>query len=171
MTSREAILDAVRSLAVEQHAVPALDAVATAAGVSKGGLMHHFRSRAALVDGLVERELQRVDEAMVASAEQRRVVRTWLDLSTPDSADIELYRSMSVLLLALSSGQSSMPGQVADALRRWDRALADEVGDPTAALVIRLVGDGLLMNSLSGTPLAADATAAVKAHLLTRHDR
>lgn len=164
-------MDAVRTLAIDQHGVPALDAVAAAAGVSKGGLMHHFRSRAALVDGLVERELQRVDEAMSTAAEQGRVAQTWLDLSTPDSASVELYRSMSVLLMALSSGQSSMPAQVARALARWDQAIADELGDPTAALVIRLVGDGLFLNSLSATPVDPHATAAVKAHLLAQHHR
>jgi len=37
--------------------------------------------------------------------------------------------------------------------RRTQSEIADEVGGRMPALVLRLVGDGLLLNALSGTPL------------------
>ena len=41
-TARERILDAAEELIVAGHVPPALDMVAAAAGVSKGGLLYHF---------------------------------------------------------------------------------------------------------------------------------
>ncbi len=33
--------------------------------------------------------------------------------------------------------------------RRWERLFAAETGDPVTATVVRLLGDGLLLNSLA----------------------
>lgn len=59
---RDALLDALKSLICEGsvHDIT-LDSVAARAGVTKGGLIYHFKSKEALLHGLVERMLQRVD--------------------------------------------------------------------------------------------------------------
>lgn len=55
-TCREALLDAAEKVVVRQGiANLALDAVAAEAGVSKGGLLHHFPAKDRLIEGLVIR--------------------------------------------------------------------------------------------------------------------
>lgn len=51
---------------------------------------------------------------------------------------------------------------------RWEAMIADEVGDPVRAEVVRLVGDGLLAEALlTGTPPAADRVERLIVHLTT----
>ena len=52
--TRRALLDTAARLVAERGAGISLDLIAQSAGVSKGGLLHHFRSREALFVGLVE---------------------------------------------------------------------------------------------------------------------
>jgi AcrR family transcriptional regulator len=168
MSTRDEILDAVCRLVIQRHALPSLDAVAAEARVSKGGLIHYFRSRAALLDGVVERELNRVDAALTEAADRGSAARTWLELASPDTQLIEVYHALDVVLKALSSGKSTLPDAVAVRVAHWDDLLAGELGDANQALVVRLVGDGLLLNAISGTPLAPERLAALVDHLLPR---
>lgn len=168
VSTRDEILDAVCRLVIQRRALPSLDAVAAEAGLSKGGLIHHFRSRAALLDGLVERELDRVDAALTKAADRGSAARMWLELASPNTQVIEVYRAMDVVLKALSSGESTLPKAVAVRLVHWDELLAGELGDADQALVVRLVGDGLLLNAISGTPLAQERVAALVDHLVPR---
>ena len=49
-----------------------LDGVAARAGVSKGGLLYHFPSKAKLMEALVEEYLRRIDEALAAAEAEGR---------------------------------------------------------------------------------------------------
>jgi Bacterial regulatory proteins, tetR family len=100
MSTGEVILDAVCRLVSQRHVLPSLDAVAAEAGISKGGLIHHFRSRAALLEGVVDRELDRVDAALTEAADRGSAARTWLELALPDTELIEVYRAMDIVLKA-----------------------------------------------------------------------
>jgi AcrR family transcriptional regulator len=59
--TRETILDAAETVVVDSgaHALT-LDDVHKRAGISKGGLLHHFRSKEALIDAMIERYIARV---------------------------------------------------------------------------------------------------------------
>ena len=60
--ARERILDVAEArLLATGPAGLVLDAIAADAGVSKGGLLYHFRSKEALVGGLCDRMLERFD--------------------------------------------------------------------------------------------------------------
>ncbi len=59
--------DAAEELITAGQVPPALDAVAAAAGVSKGGLLYHF-DKQSLLRALVTRALQRFDERLTAAA-------------------------------------------------------------------------------------------------------
>ena len=72
-STRDRLLDAAEALLVE--AGPrglTLDAVAAAARVSKGGLLYHFRSKDALVEGLVMHKI--LSTAPVRRADTRAIV-------------------------------------------------------------------------------------------------
>lgn len=158
MDVRERILREAKRLTIENGVVPSLNSVADAAGVSKGGLIHHFPTRRALVDGLALAALADADKAMADAAAGGRVVDTWLALSLPDGEDVALFRSMAVAHRALGELGSTAVEEANRASLRWERYVADEVGDATLARVIRLVGDGLMMNAVTAldTPTAEE---------------
>jgi len=55
-SSYNAIVDAAKDIVVEEGAAHmTLDAVAARAGISKGGLLHHFPTKEALLEAMVER--------------------------------------------------------------------------------------------------------------------
>ncbi|MBG6226097.1 AcrR family transcriptional regulator [Arthrobacter sp. CAN_A2] len=148
MSNKEHILQTVRRLAIETGSVPSLGVIAREAGVSKGGLMHHFTSRTALVEGIAVQVMQDLDQALSAAAERGTVVETWLRLSSsPEEA--ALYRAMSILLTDRTSSTDTLLQLAAEAARRWEHLFAVEAGDPVAASIIRLLGDGMLLNSLT----------------------
>jgi len=149
MSSRTRILQTARALAVETGSIPSLDDVAQRAGVSKGGLMHHFRSRAALTEGVAVQAIEEMDQALAVAAEHGQAVETWLRLSSSRD-EAALYRAMAILLADPGHLTDALMREAAEATGRWERLFAEETGDPVAAAVIHLVGDGMLLNNLSG---------------------
>lgn len=152
MSNRDRILQTARKLAITMGSVPSLDVVAQEAGVSKGGLMHHFRSRAALLDGIAGQTINEMDEALSAAAERGDVVETWLRLSLSRD-EAELYRALLVSFTDTGSATEALLARAAEASQRWDKLLAAETGDSTTATIIRLLGDGMVMNTVTGEAL------------------
>lgn len=163
MTTLDRIVATARELVVADGRLPSMDALAAAAGVSKGGLFHHFRSREALVEAVVRQEIAAVDVALTAAADAGRVVETWLRLSIPTADDVEVYRSLAVAYRAMSAGAPGVLGDLRDANARWEALLSAETGNAIRARMIRLVGDGLLLNALAGTPVDGEALVAALA--------
>lgn len=152
--TRGALLDAAARLVAERGATISLDAVARAAGVSKGGLLHHFRSREALLAGLVEEWLARFDavvERHVDPADDRpgRLTRAYIratfDIESVDP-DARLWRDSSVL-----SALMSVPGvlRLADESdRRWRAALDGDGLHAERVALITSALDGLVYGQL-----------------------
>ena len=168
MDMRERILAVTRRLTLDRGVVPSLNSVADEAGVSKGGLIHHFPTRAALVDGLARQALDEIDAAMIAAAASGTAASAWRRLSVPAGDDLELFRAMAISHRALEQPGEATVQAAAEAIRRWEALIADEVGDIVLARVIRLVGDGLAMNAIVGTdsPDPAGDLRSIEAALL-----
>ena len=63
-SSYNAIMDAAEAVVIEAGASHmTLDAVAAKAGVSKGGLLHHFPSKVALLEAMIKRQIEIRQEA------------------------------------------------------------------------------------------------------------
>lgn len=81
--TRERILRAADQLAAETGlAAVSLDAIAARAGVSKGGLLYHFPSKARLMQALVEDHMALLDANLRAAAETagpNAVIHCFLD--------------------------------------------------------------------------------------------
>lgn len=149
MTNRDRILACARQLAISSGSVPSMDAIAAAAGVSKGGFTHHFKTRAALLEGLAAQAIESMDKALNAAADRGEVVETWLRVSMSRD-DADLYRA---LLMSFADGgerAGALLSQSAEASARWERLLEAELGDPLSASIVRLLGDGMVMSSLTG---------------------
>ncbi|MHC3000516.1 TetR/AcrR family transcriptional regulator [Microbacterium sp. HJ5] len=153
---REEILEVARRLTLEQGAVPSLNAVVDAAGVSKGGLIHHFPTRAALVAGLARAAMASVDAAMTTAAAAGIAATEWLRLSLPDREERELLQALAAAFHPDDSRFGELLDEAREAIARWEGMIAAEVGDPIRARVIRLVGDGLVTNAVAGV----DASSA-----------
>ena len=149
-SARDRVLDAAKAILVEQGAAHlTLDAVAARAGVSKGGLLYHFPSKAALVDGLAER-LRAFTEANLAKAERDGVVRTFLETSLPGSEEADHYLAVFSAMRSGLEVSDETRVLVQEVFAVWSEALRDAVSDPVQADLIRLVGDGLYLGAVLG---------------------
>jgi AcrR family transcriptional regulator len=122
-----------------------LDAVAAEAGVSKGGVLYHFGSKRALIEGLVGWWLEEFDSRL-GSEELAATYVTASDLSgaAPDESAAEfgmlaaLIESPEVLGIARERYAEWMERMLGGALARED------------AWLVRLAADGLWYSDLLG---------------------
>lgn len=149
---RERVLDAAERLLVSGGAdAIRLDAVAAEAGVSKGGLLHHFRSKQALIEGVLDRLVGRFKaELPPPGSPPGTFTRAWLAATIPED-DVPARGPGDQVSVALLAGLSGGP-EVLGALRRhygeWQRRLADDGLDPATATLVRLAVDGWWMARL-----------------------
>ncbi len=176
MTSvRDRVLDAYETLLIESGpAATTLDAVAAAARVSKGGLLYHFASKDALATGLLGRLRSRsATDADAIRAAADGATAYYLTTSAPGGAiPGGLTRTY---LAALRAADHARDGTaVRDALAAVDAdalaALRDRLGDSALAWLVQLIGDGLYLRTLIGTPLPEgmsvdDVLALLQPHL------
>lgn len=160
-SARDRVLDAYESLLIEQGpAAATLDGVAAVAGVSKGGLLYHFASKDALVTGLLERLRERsaVDAEAIRSAPDGAVAY-YVRTSAPGGGTAGGMTRTYLAVLRLADG-SRTGTAVREALAVVDAdafaALRAELGDPVVTWLAQLVGDGLYLRTLTGTPLPPD---------------
>lgn len=162
MTSaRDRVLDAYETLLIEHGPGSAtLDAVAAAAQVSKGGLLYHFGSKDALAAGLLDRLRTRsaADADAIRSSPDGPVayyVRTSAPGGGVPGGVTRTYLGVLRLADGTEAGQAirdTLAVVAADALA----ALHEELHDPVLAWLAQLVGDGLYLRTLTGTPLPPD---------------
>lgn len=89
--SREHILDTYVDLLIRSgERAATLDAVATAAKVSKGGLLYHFSSKKALLEALAERTLTLAEEDFAAMEQAPEGASAYyINSSTPDNTPFD----------------------------------------------------------------------------------
>lgn len=166
MVHRDEVLDAVQDLTLATRRLPTLLEVAKAVGLTKQGVLHHFPTRAALDAAVALRAVARVDSAMSEAAKGGSPVETYLRLSSPSADD-----QVAVLVLAAALqrvDRSDLPSEVEQSVARWQAMIAEEVGDPVRAEVVRLVGDGLFAEALlSGAAPSPERVDRLVAHLRT----
>ncbi|MBW0118178.1 TetR/AcrR family transcriptional regulator [Pseudonocardia abyssalis] len=156
--ARDRVLDAYETLLIDHGPGAAtLDAVAAAAEVSKGGLLYHFASKDALVTGLLDRLRERsAADADAIRTSSDGAVAYYLRTSAPGGTIPGGVTRSYLAVLRISEGSAT--GQaIRDALAEVDAdayaALRAELDDPVLAWLAQLVGDGLYLRTLTGTPL------------------
>ena len=142
-----------------------LDAVAAESGVSKGGVLYHFATKRALVDGLLGRWLDEFDGRLEAAGDD--VLEAYIRCSDLSDEDPEVAATEFGML----AGMIDDP-QVLAAVRafqeKWMARMLEGGIDPADAWTVRLAADGLWYADLLG--LAAprgDDRRALLARLLT----
>lgn len=153
--TRDRILDAVERLLGDTPATQvSLSAVAAEAGVSKGGLLHHFPTKESLLAGLVRRLGERSD-AQLSEAVSGGTSVSEFYLQAYDATDWQsmgLFRALVAGLRSTDGQQGEVHTAVTEVMRSWDGGLQAENDDPVQAEIIRLVGDGLYLAALLGLP-------------------
>lgn len=158
--TRDRILRALRHLLASGGTdAVTLEAVAAAAGVSKGGLLYHFPSKAAMYQGLLAKIHDTVVAEMAEATARSGAARGFLEYSEPAGEDEAGF--FTSLIAAVRTGQSSEcspddDSRAADLLTRtftaWEDPMREAVADPVQAEIIRLVGYGLYFAALTGLP-------------------
>ena len=147
------ILSAAASIVLSQGASRmTLAAVAKEAGVSKGGLLYHFPSKDALIEGMIEHMVQGYTERIRKEYErddfgtnQGRWLRA-LTKANFSSTDLGLGAGLTAAVLL--NPDLLEPNRKAYETRQ---ALIEQDGvDVVLANIIRLVGDGIWFSELLG---------------------
>ncbi|KAA9110636.1 TetR/AcrR family transcriptional regulator [Microbacterium rhizomatis] len=145
--ARESVLDAFEALLVEDgERAATMDAAARRAGVSKGGLLYHFGSKEALVEGLIERlrVLSLEDIEQIRSAPDGPVAAF---MRTSIMTGTALDRTIIALSRLAQNGHPAASDALRDLRLLWEDAMRSEAKDETALQLIMLVSDGLYFNN------------------------
>ena len=158
--ARERIVDGFEDLLIDRgDAQVTLEAVALHVGLTKGGLLYHFGSRAGLIDALVGRYAARTHEDVEQmQAAPEGAAANYLRIS--DYLASPLHRTT----LAMSQLRSSEPQVVAALARTRDLELASltaDVGEPLLARLTMLFAEGLAYEAITGLDTDPDAAAVI----------
>lgn len=142
--TRDRLLDAATRVLLTTGAERlTLAAVATEAGVSKGGLFYHFETKQALVGAMVMRLVEQFDDALAAAGDEPGAgTRAYLDGTvgpTPTGVGGD-HATAALLAAALVDPEALVPLRAS--YGRWQRRLENDGIDPAVATVVRLAVDG-----------------------------
>lgn len=174
ISSYEAIVDAAEAVVIEAGAAHmTLDAVAAKAGVSKGGLLHHFPTKAALLEAMISQLI----EARVESRE-----KIWSELPDSPTRKLKALVLSSLLrdkkadrvgapLLAALAHDPKLAEPVREAIRKAFAEIVSPGVKFERAVVLALAADGLLLQEiLSVSPFTEKQRAKVVEELLRLTD-
>ncbi|WP_277603919.1 TetR/AcrR family transcriptional regulator [Agrococcus sp. ARC_14] len=160
--AREQLLDAYEGILIEEgERAATVQAVADRAGVSKGGLLYHFGSKAELEAGLIERfrELGAADVEALRGADD--IVGTFLRTSVAEGSVLD---RATVALMRVAQAPTGVAARVA--LQQLDdgyaAALATRLGDEDLAIAIVMMSDGVYLRSALGAIEPARAADEVE---------
>ncbi|MCS4277453.1 AcrR family transcriptional regulator [Mycetocola sp. BIGb0189] len=164
------IIEAYVDLLVVQGVRSAsIDAIAKRSGLSKAGLLHHFRSR----DAMDREILDRLEALVTADAAAMRIapegaaryyVGTSLEYSSP------LERLVVAATRLGQAGNNEAWITLRWARDRWFEVLVDSLGDETLARLVLLAGDGIAYHTdiigEESDPFLAEASITAVADLI-----
>ncbi len=126
------------------------DAVAEEAGISKGGLLYHFRSKEVLVEKMVEhlainyrRKIE--DHATSDPVEKGKWTRAYVDVTFNKSYQ---NKDMHSGLLAAKAVNPNLLHPIHEVYTEWQHAVDNDGIDPTLATIVRLAADGIWLADL-----------------------
>lgn len=166
------ILDATHQILLEGGHLSkfSLDSVAKAAGVSKGGLMHHYTSKEALLQAAAEDVIVRFEERYAAELAEEsdaagKTVRAYIKTALQPAG--QFSDEISPILLTFLRKQN--PDDAAPTrAERWRAEFeADEI-DPVLASIVRFAVDGMLYTEvIDHEPIDADLREQIYERLLS----
>jgi AcrR family transcriptional regulator len=153
-SSREKVLDAYEEILIEHGSgAVTLEAVAARAGVSKGGLLYHFGSKDALVEGLIGRigQLAEIDMETAKKAPEG-VVDYYLHSSVTDISDNVAMHRTTMASMRLVGSEPRIDAAMRAYTHSWRLLLNEYIADPVTAEIVGVIGDGLYFRASLGEP-------------------
>jgi AcrR family transcriptional regulator len=151
--TREHLLNAaLETLQTEGIAGFTLDRVAECAGISKGGLLYHFPSRDALVEGLLKRTFNNFEQLFTKHLDKEpsskgRQLRAYIRASFDDSlVSLELAR----ITRAATAENPQLVVVIQREIVRWRKRLLEDGVPHTWMRVIRRASDAYWNDHLLG---------------------
>ena len=146
-SQRDRILDAYTDLVVTSGPeTVTLDAVAGAAGVSKGGLLYHFPNKEAMISVLLERLDRLLAEDLAAMAAAPEGAAAFF-IKSSVWADTPLDRVFVAATRLAEVAHQETLRRIAAVQASWLELLAADVG-PAMAKPVLYMGDGLYFNAM-----------------------
>lgn len=159
-STRDKIIDAAMSIIRDRGVAKlTLDEAAKCAGLSKGGILYHFKSKDDLIRGMIERLLHQMDELDLAHYQQepegpyrwaRSAVRTAFDPSGP------VCDSVGGALLAAITVNPELMAPVHAKYAEWIERIKSDSPNPLLAGVICMAMDGYYFEQIMGLKLCSD---------------
>ena len=153
---REAILEAAEEIVMETGAQNlTLSAVASRAGISKGGLLYHFQTKRELIQATLKRAAERLDEEAKRQGEDlpetpsRRLKAHLLahDVTARSPEGVRAKRLYSSILAATAL-DPDLAAPLRERYGTFFRELTEAGLSPEKAAVVCLAGDGLCLLEL-----------------------
>lgn len=169
--SRNAALEAaIAIIARDGPGRLTLDAIARESGLSKGGVMHQFRTKEAVLKALLERQMSHFEEFSTRYMAKARASSASPNLATQLATIREAATSPNSAALALVAAMVENPRLMAlprERERERMAAIREEAADPDLAMIRWAGAIGLLLSSLFGmSPLSKDEHQRLFARLL-----
>ncbi|AIQ23895.1 TetR family transcriptional regulator [Paenibacillus odorifer] len=135
-----------------------LEAVAKEAGVSKGGLLHHFPNKEALIIGMVEDLTNHFftnvqDRAMSETVEKGKWSRA---ITKAMDDDIKEGKEIGTALLAALFTNPDILNKFQSQYATWQQNIENDGIDPVRSTIIRLAADGLWYSEMFGLGVLDD---------------
>ncbi|MGR9050505.1 TetR family transcriptional regulator [Halobacillus faecis] len=152
-SKRQKILEAAALIVREQGSdALTLDAVAKRAEVSKGGLLYHFSTKEALVEGLVQymNDVYRENvEELVENDEEDtgKWARSFINVMHDKSTE---NRPLSSGMLAAQGINPKLLKPLQDTYADWQNHIEHDGLDQVDATILRLAVDGLWLSEIFG---------------------
>ncbi|MGO9803048.1 MAG: TetR/AcrR family transcriptional regulator [Steroidobacteraceae bacterium] len=175
--ARQRLLDAAERVVVESGATHlTLDAVAKSAGISKGGLLYHFPSKGALLEGMLARHFEDVDAEVAKRLASRGRKSSRADMFRERiRVLLELHPGRPAVGAAMVAASADNPEHMAPCRAQY-RELLDEFaklpgGFERAALVLLAVQGLLLAELLHLSPYTSGERSRLAKALLRAADQ
>ncbi|QQK75749.1 TetR/AcrR family transcriptional regulator [Salicibibacter cibarius] len=125
-----------------------IENVAKEAGVSKGGLLYHFPSKSALIEGVIKEVLERYSEEMenlnTNDTDTGHFLRSYAE------ASLNNPQQLTAGLLAAIATDKELLKPVQNNYREWQERIENDGLDPIMATIYRLAIDGLWFCDIFG---------------------
>jgi AcrR family transcriptional regulator len=143
-STRESIVRAANDVVIENGPGGlTLAEVAARAGLSKGGLLHHFASKDALIIGMIEHALDAFESDVEKQAQREAACSPWLRSFVNVTFAAKPEHDPSRSILAAAAVNPNLLDLVGKYFDRWQRRASADCADPVTATTVRLAADGL----------------------------
>lgn len=142
--TRSLVLDAAENVVSREGAASlTLDAVAREADISKGGLLYHFPSKAALIEALIVHNAQRFETCIERElAIEPDAPGRWTRAYIRATMQSVRHPNFSAGLITSIAAEPALLSHIQGKIDNWREKLRNDRLDPAVASIVQLTLDG-----------------------------